>query len=934
VERAKRDFLFGAGAERDPEGWLDDDDLEPGAGDRRGRRLEVGRRLVAMIEAEDPPEVWATARRLLDLGLDRREVLGQLRLVVRRRVLDVFDPFDDAGLVAALAALPVPGVAELTDAYLTEAAARPGGSIDEVENAVRARYGRAVVVGERENDPFEWRLEVLGDLPMDDGAPLEWLPGNRLVHVASVTDGIVLTHRLTEAEREGDFLVAGFDLAGFRRRPSLRLTCGEPMDVVGAGPRALVTWEGPEGWLAGFGEGALLAVRVASDGTVQVERCSPEPAVDPALVGRVRGVYDAEVHEPWLPVTAEELVLGLLVEDRDTFARPQPPLCDLADAAGLERRGVEVAHDDSVWRQDDCFARGRRLSRRLGDERAGLAERVFDSIFGEAEYRNNTGPQGEEAARLALSDPELGLAALDEAVPVDDPAPNDVAAATTWADLLVGLARSGGETAVARWLAALVAERAGDPLSASAHLEFALKADPDFGPVVDRAAWYASDRGDAATAARLWRRLESPRRGELDEVESALRASARTPGRNEPCWCGSGRKYKTCHLPEPAALALAERVGWLCRKAVSYLERRGGEALDDVTEAAAARAIDPDDVGDIDEALADPIVFDAVLTEGGWFEQFLADRAALLPDDEALLAAAWLQVPRTIYEVEAVRPGERMTVRDLRSAESIDVRERTLSRTARLGHRFCGRAVPDGVGHQFVGAVFPVRVGHEAALLDLCDESDPIALCRWVGDLHRPPTLTTREGEPLVECRCVLDMPDPDKLAEELNRTYEPVEGALDTWSEMHDLGNGDRILRASLTLDRSTRRLTVATHSDARMDRVLAALDDAGWPIDIVEDHRRALRPGELPTPANAAGPARSRPDPETIAHLQDEMERRWLDEPIPALDGATPRQAAADPTRREALARLIDSFPEPDPSSDFFTFRPDQLRDHLGLS
>jgi hypothetical protein len=22
------------------------------------------------------------------------------------------------------------------------------------------------------------------------------------------------------------------------------------------------------------------------------------------------------------------------------------------------------------------------------------------------------------------------------------------------------------------------------------------------------------------------------------------------PGRNEPCWCGSGRKYKKCHLPE------------------------------------------------------------------------------------------------------------------------------------------------------------------------------------------------------------------------------------------------------------------------------------------------------------------------------------------------------------------------------------------------
>jgi uncharacterized protein YecA (UPF0149 family) len=22
------------------------------------------------------------------------------------------------------------------------------------------------------------------------------------------------------------------------------------------------------------------------------------------------------------------------------------------------------------------------------------------------------------------------------------------------------------------------------------------------------------------------------------------------PGRNEPCWCGSGKKYKKCHQPD------------------------------------------------------------------------------------------------------------------------------------------------------------------------------------------------------------------------------------------------------------------------------------------------------------------------------------------------------------------------------------------------
>lgn len=26
--------------------------------------------------------------------------------------------------------------------------------------------------------------------------------------------------------------------------------------------------------------------------------------------------------------------------------------------------------------------------------------------------------------------------------------------------------------------------------------------------------------------------------------------SEKRPGRNEPCWCGSGAKYKKCHMPQ------------------------------------------------------------------------------------------------------------------------------------------------------------------------------------------------------------------------------------------------------------------------------------------------------------------------------------------------------------------------------------------------
>jgi hypothetical protein len=32
-------------------------------------------------------------------------------------------------------------------------------------------------------------------------------------------------------------------------------------------------------------------------------------------------------------------------------------------------------------------------------------------------------------------------------------------------------------------------------------------------------------------------------------IPAPIRSTERRPGRNDPCWCGSGKKYKKCHLP-------------------------------------------------------------------------------------------------------------------------------------------------------------------------------------------------------------------------------------------------------------------------------------------------------------------------------------------------------------------------------------------------
>lgn len=75
--------------------------------------------------------------------------------------------------------------------------------------------------------------------------------------------------------------------------------------------------------------------------------------------------------------------------------------------------------------------------------------------------------------------------------------------------------------------------------------------------------------------------------------------------------------------------------------------------------------------------------------------------------------------------------------------------------------------------------------------------------------------------------------------------------------------------------------------------------------------------------------------PAPEFTEVLESfirEKELKWLDESIPLLGGLSPRLAVSDPTRREDLVSLLDSF-EVDEPGDFVSFDPARLKEGLGL-
>ena len=113
-------------------------------------------------------------------------------------------------------------------------------------------------------------------------------------------------------------------------------------------------------------------------------------------------------------------------------------------------------------------------------------------------------------------------------------------------------------------------ERIGDIDAAERELLAAESMDPDWPLPLFDLARFASDRGDVERGLALLRRAGAAPDHPLVELLEPHRAEPRRDlGRNEPCWCGSGRKYKKCHLGREQ-LPLAERVGWLYMKACQH----------------------------------------------------------------------------------------------------------------------------------------------------------------------------------------------------------------------------------------------------------------------------------------------------------------------------------------------------------------------------
>jgi hypothetical protein len=432
-------------------------------------------------------------------------------------------------------------------------------------------------------------------------------------------------------------------------------------------------------------------------------------------------------------------------------------------------------------------------------------------------------------------------------------------------------ARSREEKAAVALVAARAAEGAGNSATADNLLGEALTLRPGLEPALHDAAQYAAARGDYVTADRYLRRAElpSPLRPGLSE---AIAATPSNVGRNNPCPCGSGRKFKACcRLDE--MIPLRSRAQLVYALLGTYAERAPGleiiTPLIDRTENPQRCAM---------------FLLDLTLFHGGLVEKFLSARGHWLRPDERQLIEDWQRIPFTLYEARDVVPGTRVTLRALPDGDPIELTDTLFSQSVQRLELFCGRVLHDGTSPRLLAALVQVPRQRRRELATLLASAPSM---EQIADFLAPePPIQFRnsDGDDLHECSVTYLVSNAeqtfDRLAARLTRTGEE----LIAWHRQ--LPDG-RVVNLGL-IQRSGEEFSVAANSPARLAELEAHLRDVT--PDAVERDRQAERLSPDPEgrecrtivlesyylDATAAGDAE-----DAAAHLGREAETGWLDTP-----------------------------------------------------
>jgi hypothetical protein len=422
-------------------------------------------------------------------------------------------------------------------------------------------------------------------------------------------------------------------------------------------------------------------------------------------------------------------------------------------------------------------------------------------------------------------------------------------------------------------------------------------------------------------------------------------------GRNDPCPCGSGLKYKKCCLPkhETARAEALPRVTpremvmpKLMRFAYSPRFDRDHDVGHVLFWADYLDEMDPDETDrfiesdDSDVKYNAWFLWDLIIDDGRTVaDLFLERHGRSLEPGERAYVERMRGSHLSLYQVDRLERGRGVLLRDLLTKSTMFVYEKLGSEQLIRSDLVGARVVPNEAGlPMFEGGLYLYDVADKSALVaDLkryrrnyrrrFPDTDDVGFLKrhgmvfnyWWLDrvvLRPAPTLATPEGDQIMLARSTFDVADPAALRAALAAAPDVQIEEDGEYTFGEDTGAFRRIL-GTLILDGNRLRVeTMSRHRDERCRAWLTSFAPGvtfrATSLETIEKALERARSGPPPPEAPDGLP----PDLKAQIERQmlDEYYYRWLDEPIPALGHVTPREAAASRKRRPLLIDLLREF------------------------
>jgi hypothetical protein len=465
-----------------------------------------------------------------------------------------------------------------------------------------------------------------------------------------------------------------------------------------------------------------------------------------------------------------------------------------------------------------------------------------------------------------------------------------------------------------------------------------------------------------------------------------------TPGRNDPCHCGSGKKYKKCHgaatiLPVDYVYDRIRRLEGECSELlVKFAEQTFGdkgirEAWKDFCFAGIAPPGRESQDGDF---FARWLAFRwAPGRKETLPELFLAERGPRIEKEIRRLIEAVTRSPYSFLQTEDIQPGVSITLRDILRKREFQVSERSASSIVQPGNILYAQVVElDGIAFLMGTGSLVLPGGCLNTLLELRSSLEQVGFLtagpRPDEDLleredklrglyfslansaeERKPDMRNTDGDPLEFHTLTYSVSSFPAAFQALKGLEQKVTGGDDTelieegeratihWLKSSKKGSPGATTVAVLRLAGTTliaevnsakRAARIRREIAKRLGEEAVLMKTESVPFEAAMKQAEA-KAGKRKPGTESEHDQIMRESPEARAFMKEWHDRHWAswpDVPLPALQGKTPRQAAKDRIGRELLESLFLDFEARNVHLNDVTERVDvaKLRQELGLN